>query len=155
MCCSCALYQARRGRCTRSTSRVTWLSWSLSFKPATHSAALPRARTFGATLSAPGLLASDTSRCVPLRTAQVPRFFDPCHFKSPLLSLLKKSRRAPNKTTPHSLVSQVKENLVDMKSDSVKFSPQGTRHYYIPHQSWHCFSNNCISRSTDTAMSAR
>lgn len=46
--------------------------------------------------------------------------------------------------------SQVKENLVDMKSDSVKFSPQGTWHYYIPHQSRHCFSNKLYQTQPQT-----
>lgn len=61
-----------------------------------------------------------------------------------LLTITKlKSRH--NKMTPCNCVSQVKENLVDMKSDSVKFSPRGIWHYYIPHQSRYCFSNNCIT----------
>ena len=75
-------------------------------------------------------------------TIQIPWFPDTCSLKSHFYSLLKKGSH--NKMTPCNFVSQVKESLVDMKSDSVKFSPRGTWHYYIPHQSWYCFSNNCI-----------
>ena len=75
-------------------------------------------------------------------TIQIPWFPDTYSLKSHFYSLLKKG--SYNKMTPCNFVSQVKESLVDMKSDSVKFSPRGTWHYYIPHQSWYCFSNNCI-----------
>lgn len=85
------------------------------------------------------------NRCARVRTIRISWFFWATlpGITSPLT--IKKSRQASARwRSLYNLVSQVKGNLVDMKSDSVKFSPRGIWHYYIPYQSRHCASNNCI-----------